>query len=326
MASIPAGVAAVHDDSVIERPIDVGRVEIAAGRAYLRGKRGVRALDLLVQRVVRPISLSAALAALAEHPEARPVAGGTDLVVQLRDGRQRVGTLVDLSAAGMDGIVERSGGLVIGATTTMAAIAAHPLVQARHPALAAAARTVGAWPIQCRATLGGNLANASPAADTAPALLVADARVRIAARNAVRRLPLDEFFLGPGRTALGRFDLIAAVELPTPRPEAVERFFKVGPRQEQIIAVVTLAGRLVVEDGVVSSARIALGAVAPTPVRARRTEATLEGRRPGRELVDEAVRALQTEITPIDDVRAPARYRRVAAAVLLSRLLESCRG
>jgi CO/xanthine dehydrogenase FAD-binding subunit len=283
-------------------------------------------VDLPVQRVVRPRSVAEATALLAGDPDARPVAGGTDLVVQLRAGRRRVATLVDISGLELAGIRETgAGGLSIGATTSMAAIARDPRVRDRCPALAAAAGVVGAWPIQCRATLGGNLANASPAADTAPALLIADAAVVIATPAGSRTVPLEAFFLAPGRTALLPGELVVAVVLPAPPGGAVERFVKLGPRREQVIAVVSLAGRVVAgRAGRLDRIRLALGAVAPTPVRARRTERLMEGRIPDRESRQEAALVLQDDIAPIDDVRAPARYRRVTAAVLLDRFLEAC--
>jgi len=286
-------------------------------------------MDLAVEQVLRPRDLDEALDLLAAQPEARPLAGGTDLVVQLRAGRSRAAVLINLGALGLAGIDDRpDGALAIGAGTTMAAIACDPRIRTRHPALAAAAGLVGAWPIQCRATLGGNLANASPAADTVPALLVADARIELATSGARRQLPLDQFFRGPGATALDRGELILSIVLPPPPSgRVVERFAKVGPRPQQIIAVVSLAGRaVVVSGGRLTEVRLALGAVAPTPVRARRAEAVLERATPGPGTHRAAITAIQADIAPIDDVRAPARYRRLAAAVLLERFLEACRG
>jgi carbon-monoxide dehydrogenase medium subunit len=283
-------------------------------------------VDLAVREVVRPRSIREALALLEERPESAPIAGGTDLVVQLRDGRRRVTTLIDLGALGLAGIRVSNGGIEIGAGTHMDAIAADPHVRRLHPALAASAGQVGAWPIQCRATLGGNLANASPAADTAPALIVGAATLVIVSTGGTRRLPVEEFFVGPGRSALTRGELIVAVELPSPAAargaRVVERFAKVGPRREQIVSVVSLAGRALVRaDGTLAEVRLALGSVAPTPIRARRAERAVEGRRPTPDARRGAAVALEADIAPIDDVRAPARYRRLAAAVLLDRFL-----
>ena len=284
-------------------------------------------MDVPVHEVIRPASIAEALAVLAAREDARPIAGGTDLMVQLRDGRRRAGCLVDLGRLGLAGIRRGAEAIEVGAATTMDAIAADPDIRRFFPALAGAARQVGAWPIQCRATLGGNLANGSPAADTAPALLVAAASVTVAAPLGTRQLPVAEFFLAPGRTALAPGELVTSVRLPLgvqpPGARLVERFAKVGPRREQVISVVSLAGRAAVRaDGTIAAVLLALGSVAPTPVRARSAEHALAGRRPDGEARRDAVRALQQDIAPIDDVRAPARYRRIAAAVLLDRFLQ----
>ncbi len=282
-------------------------------------------MDLPVRRLVRPGSLTEALAVLARQPDARVLAGGTDLVVQLRDGRRRADTLIDLGRLGLTSIAVRDDLLEIGAAATMDAVSRHPDVRRLVPSLAHAAGLVGAWPIQCRATLGGNLANASPAADTAPPLLVAEASLRAAGVTGERILPLDGFFRGPGSTVLQPGELILSVIVPPPPPgRVVEQFVKVGPRREQIIAMVSLAGRAeVAPDGCLRHVRIALGAVAPTPRRARSVEKLVEGRRPDAQLRREAARALQDDIAPIDDVRASAKYRRMAAAVLLDRFLQA---
>jgi carbon-monoxide dehydrogenase medium subunit len=201
------------------------------------------------------------------------------------------------------------------------------LVQENCPALVEAARQVGAWPIQCRATLGGNLGNASPAADTAPPLLIADAVVCIASRSGTREIPIHRFFTGPGTHALEPGELITSVFVPgvvgAGGGQTIERFLKVGPRREQIISVVSLAARVRREaDGTIASVRLALGSVAPTPVRALQVEHLLIGKQPNPALIASACEALQQDIAPVDDVRAPARYRRIAAAVLLDRLLQ----
>jgi CO/xanthine dehydrogenase FAD-binding subunit len=286
-------------------------------------------MDLAISRLLRPASLAEALRWLTADPGARPIAGGTDLMVQLRSGRRRIGTLVDLGGLALAGVRERDGGVEIGAGTTMDTIAGDARVRAVCPALAEAAQLVGAWPIQCRATLGGNLANASPAADTAPPLLVADARVVLDSSRGSRELPLADLFVGPGTTCMAADELIVSVFVPAwkrPSGRSVDRFVKVGPRREQIISVVSLAVRIAVADGAVAEARLALGSVAPCPVRARATERLLTGREISAELRRQAAEKLQDDIAPIDDVRAPATYRRLAAAVLLDRALAEVAG
>jgi CO/xanthine dehydrogenase FAD-binding subunit len=283
-------------------------------------------MDLPVERVLRPATLPEALAMLAGKEGARVVAGGTDLVVQLRAGRRTVGTLIDISSLDLAGIQETERGLVIGALTPMATIAGHAAVRRDQPALAQAASQVGAWPIQCRATLGGNLVNASPAADTAPPLLAAAASVTLASSRGQRQIALEELFTGPGKTQMAPGELLVSVLVPTYRiamgRTLFDRFVKVGPRKEQVISVVSMAGRVIrAADGTLELVRLAFGSVAPTPRRARAVERLLERRVLDDALRREACRVLQADIAPIDDVRAPAHYRRLACAVLLDRLL-----
>ncbi len=275
-----------------------------------------------MERVERPGSVEEALALLAREPAAVPIAGGTDLVVQLRGGRRRAPVLVDLGRLGLAWIRESEAGIEIGAATPMEMISRSPLVRAAAPGLADAAGLVGAWPIQCRATLGGNLANASPAADTAPPLLVAEATAELVSEQGAREVPVEELIVGPGTTALAPGELIRSVTVPCLGPRSVERFSKVGPRREQVISVVSLAGRAAVGPrGELTDVRVAVGSSAPRPVRARHAERVLEGRVPTDGVRLEAAEALQLDIAPIDDVRAPADYRRIAAGVLLDRFL-----
>lgn len=277
-------------------------------------------MDLPIERVERPADLEEALVLLGRDPAALAVAGGTDVVVQLRDGRRRARTLVDLNRLELSWIADHDGHLEIGAGTPMDVIADSPAVRAAAPALAAAAGLVGAWPIQCRATLGGNLANASPAADTVPPLLVAEAELELVSLGGSRTVLLDELLLGPGRTALAPGELIRAVRVPRLPAGGGERFAKLGPRREQIISMVGVALRAVRGDGgALHQVRIAVGSAAPRVVRARRAEEALEGRRPDDDVRRAALVALQQDIAPIDDVRAPAVYRRLAAATLVDR-------
>lgn len=284
-------------------------------------------MDLPVERIERPASLEEALALLADDPAALAVAGGTDVVVQLRDGRRRARILIDLNRLELSWIHEHDDHVEIGAGTPMDMIADSPVVRAAAPALAAAAGLVGAWPIQCRATLGGNLANASPAADTVPPLLVADAELELVSLGGSRTVPLDELLLGPGRTALAPGELIRSIRVPRLPAGGGERFAKLGPRREQIISMVGVAMRAVrgeggaLDGGALHEVRIAVGSAAPRVVRARRAEAALERRRLDDVVRREALRALQADIAPIDDVRAPAAYRRLAAATLLDRFI-----
>ncbi|MEN8164200.1 MAG: xanthine dehydrogenase family protein subunit M [Acidobacteriota bacterium] len=284
-------------------------------------------MDLPVEGIYRPSTFDEAVAALSEEPTMLPIAGGTDVSVQLRAGSHSGRRLLDISGVLPTSISGDGDFLEIGAGATMDQIADSDAVQAICPALCEAARKVGAWPIQCRATLGGNLANASPAADTAPPLLVTHAVFVAASINGLRHIKSEEFFAGPGETTLRPGELIRSIRLPITDSPSFSRFTKLGWQREQIISVVSLSVGLHLNDqGVVTQAAVALGAVAATPRRAPTVEAVLVGRPLDPEAIGRAVEAVQDDIAPIDDVRAPAWYRRVAVATLLERLLEEAAG
>lgn len=284
-------------------------------------------MDLPVKGIFRPSTLSEALAVFSEEPAMLPIAGGTDISVQLRAGMYPGRSLLDLSGILSTSISTAGDFLQIGAGATMDDIAGSEVVQSICPALSQSARQVGAWPIQCRATLGGNLANASPAADTAPPLLVADALVEVAGPHGTRSIEIGDFFAGPGATTLEQGELIQTICLPVANPPSFSRFTKLGWQREQIISVVSLGVHLHLDDQLrVTQAAIALGAVAPTPKRAPTAEGVLVGHVLEPTVIGEAVKAVQDDISPIDDVRAPAWYRRVAAATLLDRLLKEATG
>jgi CO/xanthine dehydrogenase FAD-binding subunit len=213
----------------------------------------------------RPTNLGAAVALLAEHgPEARPLAGGTDLIIRLRDGSIQPRVVVDLKRiAELDGeIREGDDGLIIGARTTMAAIAADERIRRDFQALAEAAAVVGSVQIRNRATLAGNICNASPAADTAPALLVFDAEVITAGPAGVRRIPIGAFFVRSGVTTLARGELVTAIELPHPTVRQGSVHVRRTRRRGHDLASVTQACA-VREDG---AARIAYGSLGPRPL------------------------------------------------------------
>jgi len=250
---------------------------------------------------------------------AAPMAGGTDLLA-----RGRVPALVACLERidCLRGVGETEGGLVrLGALETHAALLAHPLVTSRLPVLARALETLGSPLVRAMGTLGGNLATASPAGDALPPLYALDARVELASRSGTRVVPLAEFILGPGRTALRPGEIVAAVLAAPPEPGAVQHFEKVGRRKALAVAVVSLAAVVDADpDGVVRRARLALGSVGPVVVRARLAEESLPGRRLDRESLKRAGELLRGEITPVDDLRASAAYRRDVAANLLLRL------
>jgi CO/xanthine dehydrogenase FAD-binding subunit len=262
-------------------------------------------------------TLEAALAVLAEEPGAwRPFAGGTDLMVQLA-----AGTLAHRHYVNVFGLKElryvevRPDSVVLGGLTTFSDILRHDLLRAEFPLLCRAASETGGVANQNRGTIGGNIANASPAADTPPALLVYDAELELISARGRRAVAYDRFHSGYKQMDLAPDELIAAVRLPR-TSGWVQHYRKVGARRAQAISKVCFAARARVEEGRVADVRLAFGSVAPTVVRATKTEAVLRGGAV-HGAFDAAVRALDDEVVPIDDIRSTARYRRRVAANLL---------
>jgi len=261
----------------------------------------------------RPASLEEACRILAE-PGAQGLAGGTDLMVGLGRSFPWPETIVDLKTLpDLYGIERRGGVLRIGACATLAQMAAHAEI-AKLPSIGEACRSFAARQIRNRATLGGNLVNASPAADLVPPLMTLEA-VCVTDR---RRIPLESFSTGPGSTILEPGEILLAVELPIP-PEGSHAFFvKLAPRDLMAIAIVNLAGLLVLRDGKVALARIALGSVAPTVIRAKRSEAVLENHPLDERRIAEIALMAAEEAMPIDDIRASAKYRRLMVERILA--------
>lgn len=282
-------------------------------------------------------SLPAALHRLAEDPHPQlgpwqPLAGGTDLMVLLAAGKLPPGRYLDLWGLGeLRGIEVTADYVDLGALTTYSQVREHPLLAAEFPLLAQAAAESGAIAIQNRGTLGGNIANASPAADSPPALLAYGAELELVATTGSRWLPYADFHTGYKKTLLQPGELIRRVRLPRlppPGPDAlpaVHFYRKVGTRRAQAISKVCLAAFALGEGEQLRLCRIALGSVAPVPLRCLRTEAELL--RPGAltpERVAAAQAVLADEITPIDDVRSSASYRRRVALNLLAQLIGVC--
>jgi len=260
--------------------------------------------------LLQPRSLRDALAMLRDEAPLTPLAGCTDLYVALNFGTLRETRFLDLWRLDALRRIERRGGvLAIGALATHSDLIRSPHVRKALPMLAAAAREIGGVQIQNRGTIGGNVANASPAGDTLPVLAAVDAVVVLQSASALRRVPFAEFYTGYRRTVRRADELIVGFEIPPVRGR--QWFRKVGTRAAQAISKVVVAG--IVGDEV----RVALGSVAPTVVRAVRTEAALARGAS----VAEAQRVLTDEIAPIDDVRSTAEYRRRVAANLLARML-----
>jgi CO/xanthine dehydrogenase FAD-binding subunit len=272
--------------------------------------------------VVSPRTLDEAYAVLAALPH-RPMAGGTDLLVQITgeigEPPERVLDLWGLDE--LRGIGLDDGALTIGALTTYTAIRRSADVIDHLPALGECAATIGAAQIQNRGTLGGNAANASPAGDTLPVLLATDAELVLGSSRGERRVASADFWTGYRETAMAPDELILRVRFPLRAGRQV-RFRKVGTRRAQAISKVVMAlSWMPGEGGVWTDVRLALGSMAATPVRAQRTESVLEGNAPSMEAADRAVAELTDELTPIDDVRSTADYRRTVAGRVLRRLV-----
>ncbi len=269
-----------------------------------------------------PRRLDEALSLLT--PEAVPLAGGTDLFLRMERRQTQPDAVVDLKRIpDMDRIEPSDAGLRIGALALMETLAASPLVRKDYDALARSARVVGSIQTRNRATVGGNLANASPAADTATPLMALGAAVEAADADGTRQMPVEQLFLGPGRTALRDNEVLTAILIPA-MPARAGSAFERCVRTAMDIAVVNCAAFLRLdEDGAVAEARIALGAVGPTPLRAESAESLLKGRRFGPGVAEEAAECAAADAQPIDDVRAGADYRREMVRVLTRRAIVS---
>ncbi|MEI7742517.1 MAG: FAD binding domain-containing protein [Chloroflexota bacterium] len=279
--------------------------------------------------LVRPGSLPDALARLAADPTLRPIAGGTDLMVQLAADPARHRPLLDLSRLDeLRGIAVTHGELVVGALTSWEDLRHSAIVSGALPVLAGVASTMGAVAIRNRATVGGNCMTASPAGDLLPVLLATDAILEIAGPDGVRAVAADAFWTGYRQTAVKPGELLVAIRIPMV-PGRQVRFRKVGTRRALSIAKVLVAVAWRVDEGAAEGAvrttwrdvRVALGSVAERPIRVLRTEALLEGRTPSPALAAEAAATVQAEIVPIDDIRSTAEYRRAVAGRVLRRIL-----
>ena len=274
--------------------------------------------------VATPATVEEAIGTLASGTFT-PVAGGTDVYVFLNAGKavgDRVislhGLRPELRFISVNGVKLR-----VGALTTFRDVAGASAVIERVPMLAAAARTVGAAAIQCRGTVGGNIANASPAGDSLPVWSVLDAEVEFRSTQGTRRVAWDKLFLGYRKIDRRPDELLVAVNAKLPAPRARQWYRKVGTRNAQAISKVVLAGLADVERGTVKDIRLSLGSVAATPVRLPKTEALLNGQKLTPALARAAVESVKAEITPMDDVRSTATYRKHTAGNLVAEFLAS---
>ena len=272
-----------------------------------------------------PTSLEEALQTLKQQTEGiKIIAGGTDLVPRMRSRVVEPSLLVDLRLLDLDGIEMTAEGIRIGASATHTDILESRLLAEHCPALVEAAADIAGPPIRNRGTAGGNLVNASPAADLVPPLLAYDARVVLANADSKREIPLVNFFTGPGLTVLSADEILTEILIPPVPQRTAGKFIKLGKRKAMAVSVVSVAARLTLDEaGLISQARIALGSVAPTPMRAKKTEAALQGQPPSPELFMEAGQISKGEASPISDIRASGDYRKKMVAVLTRRALEA---
>lgn len=268
-----------------------------------------------------PGSLAEALDLMATGSY-RPLAGGTDIMVVLNAGHFPVSRFLDLSrCADLRGIQETETTLSFGALTTFTEVRDCKAVHQHFPNLVKSARLTGALAIQNRGTLGGNIANASPAADTPPSLLAYGAEVELISTRGTRKVAYDAFHKGYKQMDLAPDELLYRIHVPKPAGRTFHFYRKVGTRQAQAISKICLAAFARIADGAVAELRVGLGAVAPVPARARNAEAVILGRPLGALPIEEARQALLKDISPIDDIRSNAHYRQVVTQNVLGQML-----
>ena len=276
---------------------------------------------------LKPKTVEEACSMLHHHNgKAVVIAGGTDLVVRMKRKLVMPDYLIDITCIpGLDKVgYDEKRGLNIGALCPHADIESSRLIQEKFNILAQTARSIGSAQVRNLGTIGGNLCNAAPSADSAPALLVLDAEARIFGFKGERMLKLTEFFSGPGETALKSDEILTSIEVPNLPAHSAAVYLKQSPRKAMDIAVVGVAVVLwlAAEGSICSDIRIALGAVAPTPIRAKTAEDMLRGKTLDENLIREAAKAASEEAKPISDIRSIAQYRKEIVEVLTRRCIQ----
>ena len=271
--------------------------------------------------LLRPPTLVGALEMMGTLESAMPIAGGTDIIPTFKDLGSKPVHLIDLGLIGeLNGVEEEDGYVLIGPTTTHAQILASKLIEEAAPALHDAARWIGSVQIRNRGTIGGNLCNASPAADSAPPLLVHGAEAHICSLEEGHWIPLHELFKGPKMTALEKNEILGGLRFPAVKG-AGSSFQRIGRRKGFTLSVVNAAVYAERDGEVLREVRIALGSVAPTPIRAPTVENRIRGRKMSEELIEEAAAASIEAAKPITDIRGTAEYRRDMVGVLVKRAM-----
>lgn len=279
-------------------------------------------------RYVAPRSVDNLLQLLDTYgPKTKLIAGGTDLMIGLKQRTVKPEVVVDLNPLRsiLAGVSLENGILSIGAMTTFTDLERNPLVARFATALGVAASQVGTFQIRNAGTLGGNLANASPAADAAPPLIALSAKVRVLSSRGERSVAIEEFFTGVKRTVLSSDEFITSVDIPA-KERALSHWMRFARRNENAISVVSVAVSTELEGNEFGESRISLGAVAPTPILARRSSSALEGHRADEETIEKVSSMAREESRPISDVRASAEYRKHLVYVLTKRTLTRVAG
>ncbi len=274
-----------------------------------------------------PTSLASALELLARPGEVRPLSGGTDIIDQLKSNRRHADLVVDLKRVPELLTLESNGsGLRIGSAVSCTEVHKYTAEKGGFPALSESTELVGSIHIQNRATVGGNLCNAAPSADTIPALLIHEAVAHTANASGGREIPLIDFFAGPGQTVLEKGEILKELVLPAPSNNTASAYLRVIPRNEMDIAVAGVGSLIEVDPStkVVTKARIALASVAPTPVRAYAAEEFLEGTVIDAAAIGKTADLAVGSAVPITDVRGSAEYRKELIRVLTKRTLNIC--
>ena len=275
---------------------------------------------------LRPVTVGEAVELLARG-DARVLAGGTDLIPQLREGRRTAARIVDLKYIPELIRIERlpEGGWRVGAAASVGSLAAHAALMAEHRALIESAQLIGSLQIQNRATLGGNLCNAAPSADAVPLLIALCATVEIAGASGKRTVAVESIPAAPGRSTLAPDEIVTSLLLPATVQRSAARYLRFTPRREMDIAIAGSGVWIALDQqGAVAAARITLASVAPVPLRAPEAEKSLTGARPSRAVFEAAGRKAAQEAKPISDTRGSADYRRELVAVLTRRALADC--
>jgi carbon-monoxide dehydrogenase medium subunit len=248
------------------------------------------------------------------------LAGGTDLLVQMKSGARTPGVIVDVKKIPeMVSVVEKNGSFTIGAATPAAVLGEHKKLRKTWPGVIEAVNLIGSTQVQGRASAGGNLCNASPAADSVPALVAAGCIVNVAGPNGKRKVPVEEFCVGPGKTSLKTGEIVVSLTLPKRPKNSSDAYLRLIPRTEMDIAVVGVGVSLTMKGDTVADARVGLGAVAPTVLLVKDAAKALIGSKLDDAALDAAAAACSAACKPIDDKRGTIKYRTKIAGVLLKR-------